>query len=301
MATPAQRLVKPEWIRVRVPGGDHWQATRKVLKEHGIVTVCREAVCPNQAECWQNKTATFMIGGDTCTRGCRFCAVATAKSPAPPDPTEPQRVARAARDLETKFAVVTSVDRDDLDDYGAGHWAATIRALRNEIPGVRIETLVPDFRGNTECLQTVLDARPDVLSHNLETVPRLYPTIRPGATTEWSLRILRYAADNGFVAKTGLMLGLGETNDEVLAFLEEAADTGLQIVTLGQYLQPTRRHAPVKRFVSPDEFLQIGEQVRALGVPVVEAGPLVRSSYHAHKHADALGIQAPPELHNSIG
>ncbi|RMF83706.1 MAG: lipoyl synthase, partial [Planctomycetota bacterium] len=262
--------------------------TRQVLRDHGIVTVCREAICPNQAECWQNRTATFMIGGDTCTRGCRFCAVATAKNPPPPDPTEPARVAAAARDLGVKFAVITSVDRDDLPDGGAAHWAATLHALRDAIPDVRTETLVPDFRGNTDHLDIVLDAGPDVLSHNLETVPRLYSRIRPGARVEWSLAILKRSAERGFPTKTGLMVGLGETDEELLEYLKQARDVGVQIVTLGQYLRPSRRHAEIARFVSPEAFDELAERVRDLGIPVVTAGPLVRSSYHAHKHAEAF-------------
>lgn len=285
---PTTIPIRPDWIKVRAPGSEAYRATEAVLRDHGIVTVCREAVCPNQAECWQDRTATFMIGGDTCTRGCRFCAVATAKTPPPPDPSEPARVAMAARDLNTKFAVITSVDRDDLADYGAAHWAATIAAVKCELPGVKIETLVPDFRGETAHLDTVLDAGPDVLSHNLETVPSLYRDIRPGARVDWSLNILNRAAERGFVAKTGLMLGLGETFDELLALLADARDVGVGIVTLGQYLCPSPKHAPVQRYVSPEEFADLATAVRALGIAVVEAGPLVRSSYHAHKHWAAL-------------
>jgi lipoic acid synthetase len=229
-----------------------------------------------------------MIGGDTCTRGCRFCAVATAKKPPPPDPSEPERVAAAARDLGARFAVITSVDRDDLPDQGAAHWAATIAAVKRQIAAVQIETLVPDFRGQTKLLDIVLDAGPDILSHNLETVPSLYSRIRPGARVDWSLKILAHAAQRGFIAKTGLMLGLGESVDELLALLSQARNAGVRIVTLGQYLRPSNWHAPVERYLTPAEFSDIGQAVRALGIEVVEAGPLVRSSYHAHQHAAAL-------------
>lgn len=278
----------PAWIRVRAPGGPGWAETREVLTKHGLTTVCREAQCPNQAECWADHTATFMIGGAECTRGCRFCAVQTAKRPAPPDPDEPTRVASAAAAMGMRFVVITSVDRDDLPDGGAAHWAATIRAVRAAVPEVGIETLVPDFRGVVDHLDVVLEAGPDVLSHNLETVPSLYRQIRPGARVDWSLAILRRAAARGFVAKTGLMLGLGESRDEVLELCARAREAGVSIVTLGQYLRPSAWHAEVARYLSPEEFAELGEAVRALGIPVVEAGPLVRSSYHAHRHAAAM-------------
>lgn len=293
MAEARPFLLHPEWIRVRAPTGDAVRATAAVLRRHGIVTVCREAMCPNQAECWQQGTATFMIGGDHCTRACRFCGVATAKAPPPPDPSEPARVAQAARDLGTRFAVITSVNRDDLPDQGAAHWAATLRALKAAIPGIGIEALVPDFRGDTGLLDIVLAAGPDVLSHNLETVPRLYPSIRGRARPSWSLQILRHAAATGVVAKTGIMLGLGETVDEVLEHLAEARAAGVTVVTIGQYLRPSPRHAPVQRFVTPQEFAELGARVRALGFAHVESGPLVRSSYHAHRHAAALGVYNP--------
>lgn len=278
----------PDWLRIRAPGSEAYGATQDVLRRHAITTVCREALCPNQAECWQDRTATFMIGGEICTRGCRFCGVATAKKPPPPHPTEPERVAKAAAELGTEFVVLTSVDRDDLDDGAAGHWAATIRAVRAEIEGAGVETLVPDFRGETGHLDVVLDAGPDILSHNLETVPRLYPTIRPGARVSWSMRILRHAADRGFPAKTGLMVGLGETVPEILDLLAEARDNGVRIVTIGQYMRPGKRHAPVERYWRPEEFEELAGRVEDLGIPVVEAGPLVRSSYHAHRHARRL-------------
>ncbi len=293
MSVPQPRR-HPDWIRVRAPGGPGWQETREVLAEHGLNTVCREAQCPNQAECWTERTATFMIGGTECTRGCRFCAVATAKRPAPPDPHEPTRVAAAAAKMGMRFVVLTSVDRDDLPDGGAAHWAATIHAVRDAIAGVGIESLVPDFRGETSSLDIVLAAGPDVLSHNLETVPSLYRRIRPGAQVEWSLAMLRHAADKGFAAKTGLMLGFGETREEVLELCARARDVGVRILTLGQYLRPSPRHAEVVRYLSPEEFGELGEAVRALGIPVVEAGPLVRSSYHAHRHAAALREASAP-------
>lgn len=279
---------------MRAPGGPGWQETREVLAGHGLNTVCREAQCPNQAECWTERTATFMIGGAECTRGCRFCAVATVKRPPPPDPHEPVRVAAAAAEMGMQFVVLTSVDRDDLPDGGAAHWAATIRAVRDAIPDVGIESLVPDFRGETSSLDVVLAAGPDVLSHNLETVPSLYRRIRPGAQVDWSLAILRHAAQRGFAAKTGLMLGFGETREEVLELCARARDAGVRILTLGQYLRPSPRHAEVVRYLTPEEFGELGEAVRALGIPVVESGPLVRSSYHAHRHAAALKAAAAP-------
>lgn len=277
----------PEWIKVRPPAGPATARTAEVLAANRLETVCREAQCPNQGECWSLGTATFMLLGDTCTRGCRFCAVGKGK-PAAPDPEEPLRVALAARELGLRHVVLTSVNRDDLPGQGSGHFAATILALREGCPKATIETLVPDFQGDPECIDRVLDAAPDVLNHNLETVPRLYRTVRPGAEVTRSLALLaRSASRAGLRVKTGLMLGLGEREEEVLELLQATRAAGCHILTLGQYLRPSPAQLPVVRYLHPEEFHRWRELALALGFIHVESGPLVRSSYHAAAHGGA--------------
>jgi len=295
----AQRMPRPEWLKVRLGQGRRYGALRALLAEQGLHTVCRSARCPNIGECFGRGTATFLILGDRCTRNCRFCAVAPG-TPSEPDPGEAARVAAAAAELGLRYVVVTSVTRDDLPDGGAAQFARTISALRARIPGCRVEVLVPDFRGDAEALETVLQAAPDVLAHNIETVRRLYPRVRPGADYERSLALLRRSSRRGVITKSGLMLGLGEEEDEVLAALHDLRGAGCSILALGQYLQPTREHLPVERFVPPAEFAAWSDRARALGFRHVAAGPLVRSSYLAeawlteNRHPEDPGAAAPP-------
>ncbi len=280
----APRLPKPPWLRVRAGGGDAFQATRERLRAHRLHTVCEAARCPNAGHCWSCGRATIMILGDRCTRGCRFCNVD--KLPAlPPDADEPAAVARAVAESGLREVVLTSVTRDDLPDGGAGHWARTIRAIRELCPGVSIEVLVPDFRGSREQAGTVFAAAPDVFGHNIETVPRIYPAARPQADFARSLELLRQAAAAGFVTKTSLMLGLGERPEEVDEVMRRARGAGVGILYLGQYLQPSPRHLPVSEYVAPEQFARYGEEARALGFGFVASAPLVRSSYHEEGQA----------------
>ena len=274
---------RPQWLKVRAPGGDTYAHLKTMMRSKALHTVCEEARCPNIAECWGAGTATFMIGGDTCTRSCGFCAVKTGR-PLPLDWDEPRRVAEAVRQMRLVHCVITSVNRDELPDGGARLWAETIRVTRQLNPTTTVEVLIPDFKGKLEQLQIVLDAQPDILGHNTETVPRLYRRVRPQGKYQWTLDVLRYAKQKGFRTKSGLMLGLGETKTEVLSVMEELRAIGCDILTLGQYLQPTKNHLPVARFVHPDEFAEYRERGLALGFLHVESGPLVRSSYHAERH-----------------
>jgi len=271
---------RPGWLKVKLPGVDSTRELRRVVRAHRLHTVCQSARCPNRGECWALRTAAFMILGDRCSRNCSFCAV-THGVPLPVDADEPQRVGRAIAELGLDHAVVTSVTRDDLDDGGAGHFASTIRSIRAARHDCRIEVLVPDFGGDTAALERVLQAGPDILNHNLETVSRLYPRVRPQADYAASLSILQHAARRGAVTKSGLMLGLGERPAQVREALSDLREADCQMVTLGQYLQPTREQHPVIRFVSPDEFTEFARFARELGFRHVESGPLVRSSYHA--------------------
>lgn len=282
-AAPARR--HPDWIRVRVPGGEGYARTRAIVKESGVATVCEEARCPNVAECWAHGTATFMLMGDTCTRNCAFCAVSHGR-PQPLDPMEPLRLAQAVRKLGLQHVVVTSVDRDDLDDLGAGHFAATVRAIRSAVRSCQVEVLTPDFQGRRDCVETVAAAPITVYNHNLETVPRLYKRARAGAKYERSLDVLRFARAirPDLLVKAGMMLGLGEELDEVRSVLRDLRTAGCDIVTLGQYLRPTAKHLPVERYLDPGEFAELGREARAMGFQHVESGPLVRSSYHAWSH-----------------
>jgi len=275
----------PEWIKVRVPGGEGYARTRAIVAESKVATVCEEAHCPNLAECWAHGTATFMLMGDTCTRNCGFCAVGHGR-PAPLDPHEPERLAEAVARLGLAHVVVTSVDRDDLDDFGAAHFAAAVRAIEQRVPDCAVEVLTPDFQGRRASVETVADAPIKIYNHNLETVPRLYRRARAGARYERSLDVLRWAKAwrSGLLTKAGLMLGLGEEIGEVMDVLRDLRSAGCDIVTLGQYLRPSRTHLPVERYVHPDEFAELGRAARALGFRHVESGPLVRSSYHAWSH-----------------
>jgi lipoic acid synthetase len=273
---------KPPWLRVRLPSGSAYNEVQRLLEGLRLNTVCEEARCPNKGECYHNRTATFLILGDVCTRNCRFCAVAKGM-PEPLDWDEPERVAEAVERLELRYAVITSVTRDDAPDGGAGIFAETIRAIYRRLPDCKVEVLVPDFQGSEDALRTVMNARPDVLNHNVETVPRLYPLARPQADYDRSLELLRRAKqmDADAFTKSGLMLGLGETVDEVRGVMADLRGIGCDLLTLGQYLQPSRAHLPIERYVTPDEFALLAEEGAAMGFRHVEAGPLVRSSYHA--------------------
>ncbi len=274
----------PEWIKVRVPAGETYFATRAVVREQRRHTVCEEARCPNIGECWGHRTATFMLMGDRCTRNCGFCAVAHGRG-APLDPEEPARVAAATAALGLRHVVVTSVNRDDIPDGGAAHFAATARKIRDALPECRIEVLVPDFQGDEQAVDRVVDAPIDVFNHNTETVPRLYRRARAGARYERTLGVLRRARRRSdLVTKSGLMLGLGEERGELERVFVDLRDVGCDVLTLGQYLQPTAAHLPIVRYVPPEEFRSLGEAATGYGFRHVESGPLVRSSYHAWDH-----------------
>ncbi len=275
-------LRKPPWLRVRAPGSAGYNETLRIVKEHGVATVCQEAACPNIGECWSVAHATMMIMGEICTRACAFCNVATGL-PQPLDPTEPSRVADAVRQMGLKHVVITSVDRDDLDDGGAAHFAAVVRAIRDVNPTTTIEILTPDFLRKDGAAEVVIDSAPDVFNHNLETVPRLYLSIRPGARYYNSLRLLDRVKtrDPSMFTKSGLMVGLGEAKEEVMQVMDDMRSAGVDFLTIGQYLQPTRRHAAVERFVEPDEFAGYEAIARAKGFLMVSASPLTRSSHHA--------------------
>jgi lipoic acid synthetase len=282
-------LRKPDWIRVKAPGGREYQETRSIVREFGLHTVCEEAGCPNIGECWTHRHATMMIMGDTCTRACAFCNVRTGL-PAALDTDEPDNVARATAKLGLRHVVITSVDRDDLADGGAEHFARVIHAIRAANPDTTIEVLTPDFLRKPGAVETVMEARPDVFNHNLETVPRLYLNVRPGARYYASLRLLERAKEivpEGFT-KSGLMLGLGESREEVMQVMDDLRAAGVDFLTLGQYLQPSRKHAAVARFWSPDEFAALEQIARAKGFSMVSASPLTRSSYHADQDFAAL-------------
>lgn len=274
----------PPWFKVKVRTGPHFQAVKGLLKGLHLHTVCEEAKCPNIWECWNNRTATIMILGNICTRRCGFCAVETGR-PKGVDLDEPERVAKAVKALGLRHAVITSVDRDDLADGGASIFFSTIRKIKENVPGCSVEVLIPDFKGSEDALKIVLEARPDILGHNIETIPRLYPTVRPQARYERSIRLLHRTKELGAITKTGLMLGLGEKIDEVLEVMKNLKAIHCDILTLGQYLQPTEANLPVHRYYAPEEFLYLKAQGEALRFKHIEAGPSVRSSYHAHKYS----------------
>lgn len=274
---------KPEWLKIRLPRGFKTSQVVGLLNEKNLHTICSSGLCPNRGECWGNGTATFMIGGNVCTRSCRFCNVATGK-PLPLDPQEILDIVNSVKELKLRHVVITSVDRDDLDDFGAAHWAAMIRTLRRECPDVTMEVLVPDFKGRMDLLDMVIAERPDIISHNMETVRRLTPDVRCFATYDRSLEVIRHIAESGIRSKSGIMLGLGETPEEILQTMDDLRAVGCEVMTIGQYLQPTRNHYPVQEYIHPDVF----EQYRLAGIEKgfrhIESAPMVRSSYHAERH-----------------
>jgi lipoyl synthase len=280
----SEKSPRPEWLKVKIPSGKKYFQLKKLIHDQRLNTVCQDARCPNIGECWGSGTATFMILGEVCTRACRFCAVKTGLPPEY-DLDEPRRVAEAIRKLNLRYAVITSVDRDDLKDGGSFIFAETIRQTRETGPNTRLEVLIPDFRGSVDALRTVVDARPEVLAHNVETVPRLYLQARPGSRYSRSLELLRNAKSFGIpmTTKSSIMLGLGECRDEIIEVLNDLRGAEVDIVTLGQYLQPTHRHLPVEKFYSPQEFVEFRDYAYSLGFRYVASGPLVRSSYHAEE------------------
>lgn len=280
----------PRWVIGKGSFGPGYVAVRALMREKSLATVCEEAACPNISRCWSRGTATFMIAGERCTRGCRFCNVVSAKPLAPPDIDEPMRVAEAAAAMGLRFVVVTAVARDDVPDGGAAHFAATIRALREQLPEAKVEVLIPDFRGNWDALDAVIAAAPDVLNHNTETVPRLYRRVRPGARYERTLELLERTASAGLRAKSGIMVGLGERLPEVAQVFRDLASVGCELVTVGQYLRPSAGHLPVERYYAPAEYPALADLGRAVGLGHVEAGPLVRSSFEADRVAEAAPI-----------
>jgi len=282
----------PRWVIAKNPLSGGYVETKALVRGASLTTVCEEAACPNIGKCWARGTATFMIAGANCTRGCRFCNVATARPVGPPDPDEPRRVAEAAAQMGLSYVVVTAVARDDVPDGGASHFAATIEAIRETVPGCRVEVLIPDLRGGWDALDVVLDAAPDVLNHNTETVPRLYRLVRPGARYERTLELLARSASRGLPTKSGIMVGLGERLGEVRQVFSDLAAVGCDLVTVGQYLQPSPAHLPVARYYAPAEYPALAEDGERLGLAHVEAGPLVRSSFEADRVADAAPAAA---------
>jgi len=276
-------LRKPEWLKIQIPSGKEYISVKNVIEKNKLHTICTSGHCPNMHECWGRGTATLMILGDICTRACSFCNVKTGR-PLPADWKEPERVAESVRLMKLKHAVITSVDRDDLEDGGAAIWAMTIRKIKEESPQTTIETLIPDFDGKEEFIQQVIDARPEVISHNLETVRRISPWTRSRAKYDTSIKVLKYIAESGIVAKSGIMAGLGEKPEEVFELMDDLLSVGVKVLTIGQYLQPTKKHLPVKEFVTPEQFKEYERIGLEKGFQFVESSPLVRSSYHAEKH-----------------
>ncbi|WP_292269114.1 lipoyl synthase [Butyricimonas sp.] len=274
---------KPEWLKIKLPMGQLSTGVLNIVRGHNLHTICTSGMCPNQGECWGAGTATFMIGGDVCTRSCKFCNVATGR-PAPLDLREPENIANSVKLLELKHAVITSVDRDDLEDLGAGHWVRVIEAVKRENPNTTMEVLIPDFQGRRELVQQVIDVRPEVISHNLETVRRLSDSVRSRAKYDISLEVIRQVSESGIVSKSGIMLGLGETREEILQTMDDLRAAGCKVMTIGQYLQPTSANLEVKEYVTPEIFEEYGRIGLEKGFRHVESGPLVRSSYHAEKH-----------------
>lgn len=285
---PSNRPRRPDWLKVRAPGGDNYHDVFRLMREHNLHTVCEEAHCPNIGECWNHRTATFLLLGKVCTRGCRYCAIAKGK-PEPIDETEPERVAESVARLKLKFAVLTSVNRDDVPDGGAHIFARTIELIRQHVPDCKVEVLIPDFDGNWSALETVLAAEPDVLNHNIETVPRLFRRFRPRARFEQSIELLARAraARPHLVTKSGMMVGAGETNEEVYQVIDRLRSVDVNVLTIGQYLSPDASYWPIHRYVTPAEFAEFRAYALARGFRHVESGPLVRSSYNAHLHVNA--------------
>ena len=278
---------RPDWLKVKLPTGENYANLKNLMRRQKLHTVCEEARCPNMAECWNNRSATFMILGDTCTRSCGFCNVKVGM-PNEPDLDEPRRVAESVMELNLRHVVITSVNRDELKDGGASIFAETIHLIREKMPETTIEILIPDFRGVEEAFYIIMRNPPDILNHNLETVPRLYPVVRPQAKYNRSLKLIRWFKDRYLKTKSGIMVGIGEKPDEVINLMHELVEHGCDILTIGQYLQPTKNHLPVDRFVTPEEFNMYKEEGLKIGFKIVESSPLVRSSYHADKHARAL-------------
>lgn len=280
---PSKRTPKPKWLRVKLPTGESYKKVRELVSEHKLHTICESGNCPNMGECWGEGTATFMILGNICTRSCGFCAVITGR-PDAVDPFEPARVARSVELMNVKHAVITSVDRDDLSDGGAEIWVKTVKAIRRKSPGTTLETLIPDFAGKWENLQHIINVGPEIVSHNLETVRRLTKQVRIQAKYDRSLEVLKRLKDGGMKTKSGVMLGLGESVEEVYETMEDLRSVGCDVLTLGQYLQPTPKHLPVAEFIHPEQFEEYRVKGLEMGFRFVESGPLVRSSYHAEKH-----------------
>ncbi len=278
---------RPAWLKVKLPSGENYNDVRNLMRRQKLHTVCEEARCPNMAECWNNRSATFMILGDTCTRSCGFCNIKVG-IPNKLDLDEPRRVAGSVKELNLRHVVITSVNRDELKDGGASIFAETIRLIREEVPETTIEILIPDFRGAEEAFYIIMKNPPDILNHNLETVPRLYSVVRPQAKYERSLKLIKWFKERYLKTKSGIMVGIGENPGEVLELMRHLVEHGCDILTIGQYLQPTKNHLPVDRFVTPDEFNMYRDEGLKMGFKIVESSPLVRSSYHADKHARAL-------------
>jgi lipoic acid synthetase len=288
-------LVKPSWLKVRAPGSPEYLETKKIVKALKLHTVCEEAMCPNIGECWSHHTATFMIMGELCTRKCHFCSVkkGTTETLVALDPHEPERVGLAVKELGLKHAVITSVDRDDVLDNGASHFLKTVNSIRTHAPGCKVELLIPDLKGSRKDLETILSAKIDVLNHNIETVPRMYKKVRPGAGYIRSLSIHRWAKeiDPQVITKSGIMVGLGETKEEVLGVMDDMRAVGIDVMTIGQYLRPTQKQLPVRAFITPEEFKEFEEEGMRRGFRFVESGPFVRSSYHAWKHTADVTVR----------
>lgn len=274
---------KPDWLKIKLPRGFKTTQVVGLLNRHGLHTICSSGMCPNRGECWGRGTATFMIGGNICTRNCRFCNVPTGR-PNPLDEKELSDIVESVKNLGLKHVVITSVDRDDLPDYGASHWATLIEMLKTECPQTTMEVLIPDFHGNTELLDTIIRLKPEVISHNLETVRRLTPEVRCFATYEMSLGVIRHVSESGIRSKSGIMLGLGETEEEILETMDDLRSVGCEVMTIGQYLQPSKENYPLQDYIHPDKFKQYEEEGRKRGFRHIESAPMVRSSYHAEKH-----------------
>ncbi|MGB4415583.1 MAG: lipoyl synthase [Paludibacter sp.] len=276
-------LRKPDWLRTKLYSESNFSHVSQVIKQHGLHTICTSGRCPNQSECWSRGTATLMIAGDICTRSCKFCNTITGR-PLPLDPEEPRKVAESIKLMELRHAVITSVDRDDLKDHGANHWAETIRSVKTTNPEITLEVLIPDFDGREDLIDLIINEKPNIISHNLETVRRLTPQIRTKAKYDTSLKVLNYIASKGVKAKTGIMLGLGETEEEVLQLMDDALKNGCSIMTIGQYMQPSRKNVAVTEYIHPDKFAEYKQIALQKGFSQTESGPFVRSSYYAEKH-----------------
>lgn len=278
-----KKISKPDWLKINITADKKYSQVKKTISEHNLHTICSSGKCPNLAECWGKGTATFMISGEICTRSCKFCATKTGK-PLPLDPNEPKKIARSVKILKLNHCVITSVDRDDLSDGGAHHWAETIQYIKKENPETTIEVLIPDFNGDILSIYKIINTKPNIISHNVETIKRLTPHIRSKAKYELSLEVIKTISKSDITTKSGIMVGLGETDSEIYQTLDDLIKVGCEIITIGQYLQPTKNHWPVKRYVHPDMFLKYKEYALSIGFKIAESAPLVRSSYHAEKH-----------------